>query len=67
MKADAGVGHTDLLGRVNDGVDIDAELAGGVPAGTPTVELDLHAGVGEILVSHERGQRNTVLEDGCGG
>lgn len=64
--ADAGIGRLDLLGRVNDGIDVDADLGGALPVDAPTVMLDLHAGVGEILVSHELGLRDTLAEDGCG-
>lgn len=48
--ADVGAGHTDLLGRINDGVDVDAERLETARPGTPTIAVDLHAGAGELVV-----------------
>lgn len=71
--ADVGMGVTDLLGRVNEGVDVEGELAGAARPGTPTVQVDMHAGVGLLEINrtprvgdagfdHDRGP---LVDDGC--
>lgn len=60
-EAHAGLGDVDLLGRRNEGVDVD-NVRGGVPSpDAATLTLDLHAGVGEIVVD-----RDGLDDDGCG-
>ncbi len=47
----AGIGAVDLLGRVNEGVDVDAERGGIAAAGQPVVRVHLRGGVGELQVN----------------
>lgn len=54
--AHTGIGAIDLLGRVNEGVDVDAERGGVAAAGQPTLDLTLKGGVGELQV--DRAPRN---------
>jgi phage shock protein PspC (stress-responsive transcriptional regulator) len=51
--AHAGVGSIDLLDRLSEGVDVDAERTGAPRLDTPILRLDLHAGVGEIVVTRD--------------
>lgn len=57
--ARAGMGATHLLGRTNEGVDVDAEAGGG---DAPDLRIDLEAGAGDLLV---RRSTDGFVEDGC--
>lgn len=58
-----GVGSVDLLGQVNEGVDVDAQR-GGVPGtGQRVLRLDVEAGAGELVVRRADGSDGT----GCAG
>jgi phage shock protein PspC (stress-responsive transcriptional regulator) len=50
--AHAGIGATDILGRVNDGVDVDAERGGIAAAGQPTIRVHLEGGIADLRVNH---------------
>ncbi len=67
--AHTGVGATDLLGRVNEGVDVDAERGGVPAAGQPVFRLHLKGGVGELQVGHRRtdGGYGPRVGAGCAG
>jgi len=56
----AGLGEIDLLGRRNEGVDVDNDRGGVAAPDTPTLTLALRAGVGAITVD-----RDALGDDGC--
>ncbi len=47
----AGVGSIDILGRVNEGVDVDAERGGIAAPGQPTIRVHLKGGVADLRVN----------------
>jgi phage shock protein PspC (stress-responsive transcriptional regulator) len=74
VQSDAhlGVGLVDLLGRVNDGVDVDAERDGAAAAGQSVLRLHLHGGAAELRVDRtpQRGwddEHSDHVSDGCRG
>jgi phage shock protein PspC (stress-responsive transcriptional regulator) len=66
--ADAGVGAIELFGRLNEGVDVDADRGGAAAAGQPVLRLRLHAGVGDVQVDRRPGRihaHRARVSDGC--
>ena len=67
----AGAGAIDLLGRVNEGVDVDHERGGIAAAGQPVLRVHLKAGVGELQVNRrQRGPHRgygPLVGTGCEG
>lgn len=47
----AGAGAVDILGRVNEGVDVDADRGGVADAGQAVIQIHLKAGVGQAQVA----------------
>ncbi len=62
-----GVGVIDLLGRVNEGADVDDQRGGAARPGAPVLRLNLHAGMGELVVDRDPdgGHGSRLLDDGC--
>ncbi len=72
--AHVGIGATDILGRVNDGVDVDADGGAPAAAGQPTLRLHLQGGVGALRVNrtpedieHDGEFGGPPVSDGCEG
>jgi phage shock protein PspC (stress-responsive transcriptional regulator) len=70
--ASLGVGDVDLLGRVNDGVDIDVERGRAAAAGQPVLRVHLHGGAAELRVTREPhttewDDPSPLVSDGCRG
>jgi phage shock protein PspC (stress-responsive transcriptional regulator) len=66
-NVDIGVGDARVLGRQNDGIDVDAERREDVPAGLPVVRVEADTGVGEVII--RRGDRAFFVshdETDCG-
>lgn len=68
-SGDTGVGAIDLLGRVNEGVDVDAETGGVPAAGQAVLRVTLKGGVGELQVDRtpSDGEYGPRLGTGCEG
>jgi phage shock protein PspC (stress-responsive transcriptional regulator) len=66
-----GVGYAELLGRVNDGVDVDAERGGPAGAGQAVLRLHLKGGAAAVRLNRtprdlDR-ERGPLVSDGCEG
>lgn len=67
VRAHAGAGSVDLLGQVNEGVDVDAERGGTPGVLQPVLRLDIRQKVGGILVEGRFRRRLPRNPDGCEG
>ena len=73
MTAHVGAGAISLLGRENDGVDVDASRGGAAVPGQGTLRVHLKGGLGALNVNrspddhHHGGFEGPEVSDGCEG
>lgn len=61
-SAETGVGTVDLLGQVNEGVDVDAERGGVAAAGQRVLRVHMEGGAADLAVRRADGRSGTGCE-----